>query len=362
MKYIDEYRNKKLIDAVAKKIRGRVDAKRAFRIMEVCGTHTMNIFRFGLRDMLPENIELVSGPGCPVCVTPNDYIDTAIALAKLDNVIIATFGDMFRVPGSRSSLEKEKANGAHIKTVYSTIDALALAKRNPEKEIVFLGIGFETTSPTVASSILIAKKEGIANYSVLCGHKTMPEALHALAQDERLRIDGFLLPGHVSTIIGAKPYECLNKRYGTRCVIAGFEPLDIMQSILMLVAQRTPKVEIQYSRITSKAGNARAMKMIDAVFEEVDSMWRGIGNIKKSGLKIRRAYRHFDAGKKFVVEPGSIRENKGCMCGDVLKGIKTPSDCRLFGSSCTPMHPVGSCMVSSEGTCAAYYKYRVERK
>jgi len=365
MKYIDEYRDKVLIKKLAEEIRRKADPARIYNIMEVCGTHTMSVFKFGLRDILPANINLMSGPGCPVCVTPNEFIDRAIAISKIKGVIIATFGDMLRVPGSYSSLDKEKALGADIRVVYSTIDALELARKNRSKEVVFLGVGFETTAPTVAASIDIARKEKLKNYSVLCAHKTMPEALEALVRSKDLKADSFLLPGHVSVIIGRKPYEFLSKRYNKRCVITGFEPLDIMQAILMIVEQKTPRVDIQYKRLIKEGGNRLAKDVIAKVFEKCDSTWRGMGVIKRSGLKIRKKYGYFDAEKRFlnktigqvVGQVVRLRYNKNCICGDVLKGAKTPKDCGLFGKRCTPENPVGSCMVSGEGTCAAWYKY-----
>ncbi|MFA6141881.1 MAG: hydrogenase formation protein HypD [Candidatus Omnitrophota bacterium] len=359
MKYVDEFRDRHIIDKLAGEIRAAVDPLRTYNFMEVCGTHTMNIFRFGLKDILPKNIRLISGPGCPVCVTPNEFIDKAISLADRDDVIIATFGDMFKVPGSRSSLEKEKAKGAQIRMVYSSIDALSLAKKNVDKEVVFLGIGFETTTPTVAQSILIAKEEKIDNYSVLCGHKTMPEALKILAQDKDVKVDGFLLPGHVSAIIGSRPYGFLAKEFGKRCVIAGFEPIDILQSVLMLIRQKTPKIDIQYTRIIDKSGNGLAQQKAKKVFIKIGSSWRGIGIIERSGLKIRKEFSKFDAERKFNPKIEKPREDKGCFCGQILRGMKTPLDCRLFGKICTPENPVGACMVSSEGACAAYYKYKV---
>ncbi|MDP3804669.1 MAG: hydrogenase formation protein HypD [Candidatus Omnitrophota bacterium] len=357
MKYVDEFRDRHIIDKLAAAIRREAGDGRAYNFMEVCGTHTMNIFRFALKDILPKHINLISGPGCPVCVTPNEFIDKAIWLANRDDVIIATFGDMFKVPGSRSSLEKEKARGAEIKMVYSSIDALSLAKSNPDKEVVFLGIGFETTVPTVAQSILIAKHEKIRNYSVLCGHKTMPEALKLLAEDKNVNIDGFLLPGHVSAIIGSKPYEFLAKQFGKKCVIAGFEPVDILQAILMLTRQASPKIDIQYTRIINRNGNRIAQKTTEKVFRKTDSVWRGIGKISGSGQRTRDEFSEFDAESKFKPKIAAPREDKGCFCGEILKGTKTPFDCRLFGKACKPENPVGACMVSSEGTCAAYYKY-----
>ena len=357
MKYIDEFRNRRLIDKVAKEIRYAVSPDRTYNIMEVCGTHTMSIFRFGLKEILPQNIRLISGPGCPVCVTPNEYIDKAIAIANKENIIIATFGDMLKVPGSRSSLEKEKANGCDIRIVYSSLDALKIAEKNPDKEIVFLGIGFETTSPTVAQSILIAKRECLNNYYVLCGHKTMPEVMRALTSDKLIKVDAFLLPGHVSAIIGAHPYEFLSKVYKKNCVISGFEPIDILQSILMIVKQAHPKVEIQYSRIIEKSGNKLARDSVSKVFEKSPSIWRGIGPVKNSGLKIRKAYKEFDAELKFHPVIETPKDNIRCFCGYILKGLKTPYDCPSFAKACTPERPAGACMVSSEGTCAAYYKY-----
>ena len=357
MRYVDEFRDKRLIDKVAQAIREKADRGRSYRIMDVCGTHTMNIFKFGLKDILPANIDLVSGPGCPVCVTANDFLDKTIALSRMKNTIITTFGDMFRVPGSHSSLEKERAGGRDIRIMYSSLDALNCARKNPDKEVIFLGVGFETTSPTVAASISIAKIQRLKNYSVLCGHKTMPNALRTLVSDDSISIDGFILPGHVSAIIGLKPYGFLSKKYGKRCVVAGFEALDILEAILMIIEQKTPKVEVEYPRIINKRGNVIAQKAIAKIFEEEDSNWRGLGLVRKSGLRIRKRYSDFDADCKFKPKVGKPKENKGCVCGDVLKGIKRPSDCKLFGKVCNPTDPVGSCMVSSEGTCAAYYKY-----
>ena len=358
MKYVDEFRNRDLIDKVAAQIRQEIDKGRTYNFMDVCGTHTMNIFRFGLKSILPKEINLISGPGCPVCVTPNSFIDKAIALANFKDVVIATFGDMFRVPGSYSSLEKERAAGRPIRVVYSCIDALDIARRNSDKHIIFLGIGFETTAPTVAASVLSAKKEGIKNYYVLCGHKTMPEVLRVLADDKDINVDGFILPGHVSAIIGPEPYRFLSEKYKKRCVIAGFEPLDIMQAILMLIKQRSPKLEVQYSRAIKRDGNPVARSVLQEVFEKANSEWRGIGLVRQSGLKIRNEFSRFDAELKFRPKVRPSKENKNCMCGDVLKGTKTPLECKLFRRVCNPANPVGSCMVSSEGTCAAYYKYK----
>lgn len=357
MKYIDEFRSRRLIDLFVKRIRKANGENRVYNFMDVCGTHTMNIARFGLKDILPKNINLISGPGCPVCVTPNSFLDKAIALANLKDVIVVTFGDMLRVPGSYSSLEKERAKGRPVRIVYSSVDALDIAKKNPEKNVIFLGIGFETTAPTVAASILKAKMERINNYSVLCGHKTMPEVLRALVNDKKLHIDGFILPGHVSAIIGPRPYRFLAKIYKKRCAIAGFEPLDILQAVLMLLTQEEPRVEVQYTRVMSKDGNPVAREMIAKVFRKSDAVWRGIGLVRNSGLKIRKRFSDFDAESRYRLKIKTAVEKKGCICGDVLRGLKTPLECRLFDRICNPENPVGSCMVSSEGTCAAYYRY-----
>ncbi|MBN2453015.1 MAG: hydrogenase formation protein HypD [Candidatus Omnitrophica bacterium] len=357
MKYIDEFRRKPLIGKLAGRIRAAAERGRSHSFMEVCGTHTMAIFRFGLRELLPRNIMLTSGPGCPVCVTPDSYIDHAAAIARLPGIIMATFGDMLRVPGTRLSLEKERSRGRVIKTVYSTDDALNIARNNPGKEVVFLGVGFETTVPTVAASIITAAKEGIGNYSVLSTHKTMPEALRALAEDRSIRVDGFILPGHVGVITGSAPYGFLSKKFGIRSVIAGFEPTDILQAILMLLRQKKPRLEVQYSRAIHPGGNALARRITGRVFEPCPSVWRGIGKIEKSGLRIRKKYSRFDAALKFGVKVAPGRVNKDCICGEILKGKKTPYECRLFGRACNPDNPVGACMVSGEGTCAAYYRF-----
>jgi hydrogenase expression/formation protein HypD len=359
LKYVDEFRDRKIAETLAARIRERVDKRRRYTFMEVCGTHTMNIFKFGIRKMLPENIRLISGPGCPVCVTPNEFIDKAIELSKKRDTMIATFGDMMRVPGSRSSLQEERSGGRDVRVVYSTLDALEFARKNPRREVIFLGIGFETTAPTIASSITEAKRIGLENYSVLSGHKTMPNALRALAKDKEIPIDGFILPAHVSAIIGSRPYEFLVEEFGMRCVIAGFEPLDILQGLSMLVEQKMPALEIQYSRVVKREGNRAAQGIMKEVFEESSSTWRGIGDLAKSGLRIRRRYADFDAEEKFDVEVPKARERSGCICGAVLKGVREPTECKLFKKICIPENPIGPCMVSSEGTCSAYFKYGV---
>lgn len=328
-----------------------------FNIMEVCGSHTMAISKYGLRQIMPRNIRLISGPGCPVCVTAQNEIDSIIELAN-KNVTIATFGDLIRVPGNKSSLQEERAAGRDVKVFYSPIDALQYAKENPTKEVVFIGIGFETTIPTVAVTIEKAKTENIKNYSVYCLHKTMPEALRALLVGGS-NVQGFLLPGHVSTITGMGIYKFLADDFGVGGVISGFEAKDILMSIIMLLKNyKKPSIEIQYKRVVKAEGNIEAQKIIDEIFEPCSSTWRGLGEIKGSGLKINNKYSDFDAALKFGIKPvGENIEIKGCRCGDVLKGFIAPHECSLFGKACTPENPVGPCMVSSEGSCAAFYKY-----
>jgi hydrogenase expression/formation protein HypD len=328
--------------------------------MEVCGTHTMAIFRYGIKKMLPENIRLLSGPGCPVCVTPNKLIDTAISYARHKEVILCIFGDMLRVPGSSSSLEKEKALGRDIRILYSAMDALEIALNNPLKKVVFLAIGFETTSPTIASTVQMAKEKNIKNFYLLTGHKIIPPAMEALVNTKDLRVDGFICPGHVSTIIGSIPYKPIASKYSAPCVISGFEPLDILQSIYMLCKQvksKEAKVEIQYKRVVKEEGNKLALEMINKVFKVEDSNWRGIGVIPGSGHNLNEDYKDFDILENLTIEVEDTKEKKGCICGLILQGLKTPLDCDLFKKVCKPENPIGACMVSSEGTCAAYYKY-----
>ena len=358
MKYIDEFRRGEAARRLTDDIR-KAAGDTPVTIMEVCGTHTMAIARYGIREILPEAITLISGPGCPVCVTPNRTVDTIIALSRLSDVIVTTFGDMMKVPGSTSSLDREHAAGSDIRVVASTLESLSLAEKRPDKQVVFLGVGFETTAPTVAAAMMEAKTRGLPNFSVLSAHKTMPQAMEALSRGD-VPIDGYICPGHVSTIIGSKPYAFLAENFGIGCVIAGFEPLDILQGILMLVRQvaaESPTVEIQYTRAVKPEGNPTAQAALDSVFEPCDSDWRGIGDIPGSGLRIRDAYAEWDAQKRFTVDVEPTREPKGCLCGQVLQGKVKPPTCRLFGKECTPSNPVGPCMVSTEGTCAAYYKY-----
>jgi hydrogenase expression/formation protein HypD len=329
-------------------------------LMEVCGTHTVAIARNGLRSMMPGETKLVSGPGCPVCVTANKDIDTVIALSRVPNVMIATFGDMTRVPGSTSSLLQEQASGRSINIVYSPLDALKLAQDNPEKEIVFVGVGFETTTPLVAMAIKRAKALGITNFSVFVAHKNMPNALEVIVSDPELKIDALILPGHVSTIIGTKPYEFLAEKYGIPGVVTGFEPVDVLQGIAMIMRQLhegRAEIEIAYSRGVMREGNPVALAAIDEVFETVDATWRGLGVIPGSGYAIRPEFEEFDAFKRFHPEVEPTQDPKGCRCGDVLRGVMAPDQCPLFRKVCTPENPVGPCMVSSEGSCAAYYRY-----
>lgn len=329
------------------------------KLMEVCGTHTMAIAKFGIRQLLPENVELLSGPGCPVCVTANETIDKMIALSKIPNVVIATFGDMMRVPGSSSSLQNEKAKGANIEVVYSPLDALEIAKKT-KREVVFLGVGFETTAPTTAATIVRASEMGLNNFSVFCAHKNMPGALELIASDKNVKVDGLILPGHVSTITGLKPYQFLAKKYNLPGVVSGFEEADIMLAIKMLknqIESGQAKIENAYPRGVKDEGNPTALKLIEEVFDTTTSTWRGLGKIESSGYKIKKRYRGFDAENKFKIKAEPTKENKACKCGDVLKGIRSPKECPLFSKTCNPQNPVGPCMVSSEGSCAATYKY-----
>ena len=329
-------------------------------LMEVCGTHTVAIARNGIRNLMPPGTRLASGPGCPVCVTSNRDIDTVIALARIPNVTIATFGDMTRVPGSTSSLLKEQAAGRSVQIVYSPLDALALAAQRPEREIVFVGVGFETTTPLVAMAIKRAAAADLKNFTVFAAHKNMPGALEAIINDPQLKLDALILPGHVSTIIGAAPYEFLAKKYGIPGVITGFEPVDVLQGIAMIMRQLhegRAEIEIAYARGVMPQGNPTALAAIDEVFETCPAIWRGLGRIDGSGYRIREEFSRFDAVRHFQPDVEPTQDPKGCRCGDVLRGIMAPSDCPLFRTVCTPENPVGPCMVSSEGSCAAYYRY-----
>ncbi|MBE9491749.1 MAG: hydrogenase formation protein HypD [Bacteroidetes bacterium] len=357
MKYIDEFRDKDLVLRIAEKIHKL--STRPVSLMEVCGGHTMAIQRYGIPSLLPENISLLSGPGCPVCVSSRHFIDQAIAYSKLDNVIITTYGDLIMVPGSSSSLNREKAGGADIRIVYSVLDVLKLAQENKNKKIIFLAIGFETTAPSSAVAILNARRDNISNFFLYSAHKVMPPAMEALV-DEGVMIDGYIAPGHVSTITGSQIYENIANKYKLGCVISGFEPVDLLQTIYMLVKQietHSPKVEIQYKRAVKREGNVKAQQIMYEVFDLQDDWWRGLGILKNSGLKLRKKYKQFDTEKIFNVEVEKTREDKGCICGEILKGIKKPKECKLFGKICTPDEPVGPCMVSQEGACHAYFRY-----
>jgi hydrogenase expression/formation protein HypD len=358
IKHLHEYRDPELSRKIIEQIKKA--SQKNIHLMEVCGTHTVSIFRNGIRSLLPETISLLSGPGCPVCVTAQNEIDAFVELAKLDDVIIATFGDLIRVPGADSSLQNEKAKGRDVRVVYSTFDAIDIAKKHPNKNVVFLGVGFETTAPTIAASILAAHNLNLNNYFVISAHKLLPPALVTLAENPETKIDGFILPGHVSVIIGVNAYIPFFEKYNIPCVIAGFEPIDILQTILMLTKQiedDAAKLENGYKRAVTFEGNPKARSTMNTVFETTDAIWRGLGVIPLSGLKIKKEYEAFDAQKVFNIKLSESKEPKGCACGEILLGLKIPPQCPLYQKTCTPIHPVGPCMVSSEGTCAAYYRY-----
>ncbi len=357
---LSAFKDPQLAKGLVESIRTFAPTDRQVTLMEVCGTHTVSIARNGIRSLMPENVRLASGPGCPVCVTSNHDIDKVIALARIPGVIITTFGDMTRVPGSTSSLLAEQANGADVRIVYSPLDALRIAQENPESQVVFVGVGFETTTPLVAMAIKRAAAAGLQSFSVYAAHKNMPGALEAIVNDPELKVDALILPGHVSTIIGAEPYRFLAERYGIPGVITGFEPNDMLQGIAMImrqIAERRADIEIAYSRGVMQEGNPTALAAIDEVFETVPANWRGIGEIPGSGYRIRDEFADFDAMRRLAPEVEPTVEHAGCRCGDVLRGIITPADCPLFRKACSPENPIGPCMVSSEGACAAYYRY-----
>jgi len=354
----DEYRDPDLSRPLIEAIRRT--SSQPVHLMEVCGTHTMSIFRHGIRDVLPDTIRLLSGPGCPVCVTTQPEIDAFIAYARVEGTIVATFGDLMRVPGTDSSLQKEKAAGHDIRIVYSAFDALKIAQANPDRPVVFLGVGFETTAPTIAASILAAEDMQVPNFLVASAHKTVPPALQALMDNEQVRINGFLLPGHVSVILGLQAYRAFFERYQVPCVVAGFEPADILEAVRRLVEQiesGRPQLDNAYGRAVGEDGNPKARAIMAQVFEPVDAAFRGIGVIPGSGLRIRPAFAAHDAAVRMPVQVPTSREPAGCDCGSILIGAKTPPECRLFRKACTPENPIGPCMVSSEGTCAAYYRF-----
>ena len=358
IKYIDEYRDKSLILKLLDRIKEE-SSMPDYTFMEVCGGHTAALHRFGIPSLLPAGIRLISGPGCPVCVTGTGFIDRAIAYSGMKDFIVATFGDLMRVPGSVTSLEAVKAAGADIRVIFSGLEAIETARLNPESKVIFLGIGFETTAPGTAVTVKEAKKRGINNFFILSSHKIMPPAMDTIINDG-VKLDGFICPGHVATITGSSAFEFIPQKYKLGCVIAGFEPVDLLQSIFMLIRQvnnGAPSVEIQYRRAVGRDGNLLARGLMSEVFEACDSPWRGFGIIPGSGLKLRKEFEAFDAGKAFPVSMEESEENKFCICGEILRGLKTPPDCSLFSVSCTPENPVGACMVSDEGTCNTHFRY-----
>jgi hydrogenase expression/formation protein HypD len=371
MKYVDEFRDRGKAEALIGEIRrllmrSEIARRRPLNIMEVCGGHTHSIFRYGIEGMLPEAIELVHGPGCPVCVLPMGRVDDCVAIAERPEVIFTTFGDAMRVPGSKKSLLQAKAEGADVRMVYSPLDALALARKNPEREVVFFAIGFETTMPSTALTVLRAEAEGVRNFSLFCNHITIVPTIKAVLDSPDMHLDGFLGPGHVSMVVGAAPFQFVAEYYNKPLVISGFEPLDILQSIWMVLKQLDEgrcEVENQYARIVPLAGNAAALRAVAQVYELREFFeWRGLGSIDHSGVRIRERYAHCDAERKFAIPNARIADPKSCQCGEVLKGVIKPWQCKVFGTACTPERPLGALMVSSEGACAAYYQYGGTRR
>ncbi|MGA8740006.1 MAG: hydrogenase formation protein HypD [Terracidiphilus sp.] len=361
MRYVDEFRDPALITKASEEIRRLSDPVRHYRIMEVCGGHTHAIYRFGLKDILPDNIELIHGPGCPVCVLPMGRIDDGLTIAREPNRIFAAFGDMMRVPGAHGSPLEHKARGTDVRIVYSPADALEIAKKNADKEVMFFAIGFETTAPSTALTLMAAKKQDIRNFTVFCNHVTIVPAIRAILDSPDMRLDGFIGPGHVSTVIGCRPYEWIARNERKPVVTSGFEPLDLLQSIVMLLRQLgagEAKVENQYKRVVQWEGNRAALKVMAEVFELRPYFeWRGLGFISQSALRIRDTYAAWDAERRYSVPETRVADPKSAQCGEVLKGVLKPAQCKLFGKECTPEHPIGALMVSSEGSCAAYYSY-----
>lgn len=363
MKYVSEFRDPALAQSLATAIAREADPARSYAFMEFCGGHTHAIFRYGVQDLVPSNVRFVHGPGCPVCVLPMRRLDDALELAERHGVILATYGDMMRVPGSgRRSMLTARSAGADIRMVYSPLDALALARDNPDRQVVFMGIGFETTTPATGMAILTARAQGLSNFSVFCNHVLTPPAMAHVLAAPGVALDGFLGPSHVSTVIGAGAYRPLVAHYGRPMVIAGFEPLDVLQSVLMLIRQVNEgrqEVENQYSRVVTEAGNTKAQGVIEEVFALRDTFeWRGLGSVPDSARAIRPELADYDAEARFTISEKQSREVKSCECPAILRGVKQPKDCKLFGKACTPETPMGACMVSSEGSCAAYYTYR----
>jgi hydrogenase expression/formation protein HypD len=365
MKYVDEFREAGVIGRAAEEIRRLADPQRHYRFMEVCGGHTHAIYRFGLKDLLPANIELIHGPGCPVCVLPMGRIDDALSIARDRNVVFTAFGDMMRVPGTEGSPLEHKARGMDVRIVYSPSDALKLAQRNPDKHVLFFAIGFETTAPSTALILMRAKSLGLKNFSVFCNHVTIIPAIRAILDSPDMRIDAFIGPGHVSTVIGCRPYEWIARNEHKPIAVSGFEPVDILQSIVMLLRQLQAgeaKVENQYKRVVPWQGNSAALKAMAEVFELRPYFeWRGMGFISQSALRIKASYAAWDAEQRFSVPGVRVTDPKAAQCGEVLKGALKPAQCKLFGKECTPEHPIGALMVSSEGSCAAYYNYEYRK-
>ncbi len=360
MKYVDEYRDPELAKRISNEI-AKLSASRPLKLMEICGGHTHTIYKHGIEDVLPHNIDLIHGPGCPVCVLPMGRIDDAIAIAHMDDVIFTTFGDMMRVPGSRGSLLDAKADGADVRFVYSPLDALKLARQHPDRKVVFFAIGFETTAPSTAVTLLRAKEEGIKNFSVFCNHVNIIPAMKAILDSPDLRLDGFIGAGHVSMVIGMRPYNFVARDHHKPVVIAGFEPLDIIQSIYMIVkqiAEGRAEVENQYSRVVRPEGNVKALQAMAQTMELRPFFeWRGLGFITHSALKVRPEFADWDAELQYEVPGLRVADPKACQCGEVLKGVIKPWECKVFGTACTPETPIGTCMVSPEGACAAYFNY-----
>ncbi|HTY83945.1 MAG TPA: hydrogenase formation protein HypD [Silvibacterium sp.] len=361
MKYVDEFRDPELIAKAAEEIRRLADTGRHYRIMEVCGGHTHAIYRFGLKDILPANIELIHGPGCPVCVLPMGRIDDGLSVARDPAVIFTAFGDMMRVPGANGSPLEHKARGTDVRIVYSPADALQLARKNPDRHVMFFAIGFETTAPSTALTLIRARAEGLHNFSVFCNHVTIVPAIRAILDSPDMRLDAFIGPGHVSTVIGCRPYEWIARSEGKPVVTSGFEPLDLLQSIVMLLHQLRAgeaRVENQYKRVVPWEGNRAALKAMAEVFELRPYFeWRGLGFISQSALKLRDGYAEWDAERRFPIPGARVTDPKAAQCGEVLKGVLKPAQCKLFGKECTPEHPIGALMVSTEGSCAAHYHY-----
>lgn len=361
MKFVDEFRDPELGRTLAREIRATVDPSRHYKIMEVCGGHTHTIYRYGVADLLPSNVELVHGPGCPVCVIPMGRVDDAIVVAMRPEVVFTCFGDMMRVPGGEGSLADAKARGADVRMVYSPLDALRIARQTPEREVVFFAVGFETTAPSTALTLLRARAEGIRNFFVYCNHVTIVPPLRALLESPDLQLDGFIGPGHVSTVVGARPYEFIPLEYGRPVVVSGFEPVDLLQSVHMVLRQIEEgrcEVENQYARVVPYGGNPRALQVLSAVFAlRPHFEWRGLGFISQSGLRLTDAFADFDAERRYDVPGLRVADPKACQCGEVLKGAIKPWECKVFGTACTPERPIGTCMVSSEGACAAYYNF-----